>query len=89
TELDQDKAVEWFGYAAKAGHSASAYILANMYKDGDHVTRDVVQAHAWASMAVSNDYEDATKFRQSLESLMEPDQLRQARRMYARWKIEW
>lgn len=88
TKKDMDKAVEWFTYAARAGHPTSSFILATMYRDGDHVRRDRVQAHAWASLAISNEYGEAVKFKEDLEDDMNPGQLSEARRLFARWQIE-
>ncbi len=88
TGTDKDKAVEMFGKAAKAGHPSAALLLANMFADGDHVNKDSVQAHAWASMAISNENVDAAALRENLEERMNTEQLSQARRLFARWQIE-
>jgi hypothetical protein len=47
-----------------------------------------VLAHAWASMAGSNDHQEAASLRDSIKSQMNIDQLSQARRLFARWQIE-
>jgi TPR repeat protein len=88
TTIDRDKAVEMFGKAAKAGHANAAFLLANMFSEGDHVNKDPVQAHAWASMAISNKNEEAISLRKDLEKHMSSEQLNQARRLFARWQIE-
>lgn len=88
TKVDRDKAVEMFGRAAKAGHGNAALLLANMFADGEHVNKDAVQAHAWASMAIVNENLEAVALRESIQGRMNPEQLSQARRLFARWQIE-
>lgn len=88
TETDRDKAVEMFGLAARAGHANAALLLANMFAEGDHVNEDAVQAHAWASLAIQNENLEAVALRQLIEQDMNPQQLSQARRLFARWQIE-
>lgn len=88
TTTDRTKAVEMFGRAAKAGHANAALLLANMFSEGDHVNKDPVQAHAWASMAINNENEEAIPLREDLEKRMSTEQLKQARRLFARWQIE-
>lgn len=88
TPADRDKAVEMFGLSAKAGHPNAALLLATMFAEGDHVNKDVVQAHAWASIAIRNENLDAVAFRESIQSRMNPEELSQARRLFARWQIE-
>lgn len=88
TEIDRDKAVEMFGLSAKAGHPNAALLLANMFAEGDHVNKDAVQAHAWASVAIRNENLEAVALRESIQSGMSPQQLSQARRLFARWQIE-
>ena len=87
-DVDKDKAVEMFGLAARAGHANAALLLANMFNDGDHVNKDAVQAHAWASMAILNENMEGAALRESIQSRMNPQQLSQARRMFARWQLE-
>ncbi len=88
TSVDKDKAVEMFGYAARAGHANAALLLATMFADGDHVNKNAVQAHGWASMAISNENIEAVSLREELEKRMSSEQLSQARRLFARWQIE-
>ncbi len=87
-DVDKDKAVEMFGLAARAGHANAALLLANMFNEGDHVNKDAVQAHAWASMAILNENMEGASLRESIQSRMNPQQLSQARRLFARWQLE-
>ncbi len=88
TPVDRDKAVELYGLAAQAGHAEAAFVLATMYTEGDHVDTDPVLAHAWSSLAISNDHGDAGDLRESLEQDMNAQQLAEARRLFARWQIQ-
>ena len=80
--------MEMFGLAAKAGHATAALLLANMFVDGDHVKKDSVQAHAWASVAIRNENAEAAALRRNIEKRMNAEQLSQARRLFARLQIE-
>ncbi len=87
-ERDRDKAVEWYAFAARAGSAAAAHTLALMYRDGDHVDRDPVLAHAWTAWAVFYEHPEAGDLLEELEGRMSPEQLSEARRTFARWRIE-
>lgn len=80
-------ALEWYSTAGKSGHANAAFFLAEMYQQGETVGSDPVQAHAWASMAISNEHQDGQTLRDDIEQRMDPDQLSQARRLFARWQI--
>ncbi|MCG8412888.1 MAG: sel1 repeat family protein, partial [Pseudomonadales bacterium] len=82
-----DQGIAWFSAAARGGHANSAFALANMYSDGDPVSRDLALSHAWASMAVLHEHAEAEDFRANLESRLSDEQLSEARRTYARWQI--
>ena len=85
---DRDAAVEWYGNSARAGNAAAAFTLAEMYRDGDHVDRDPVQAHAWAAWAARYDHPEGGTMMDELEDRLQPEQLSEARRIFARWQIE-
>lgn len=87
-ERDLEQAAAWFGQAAKTGHASTAFALATMYFEGDPLERDLVQAHAWASQAIRNEHEQADLLRRRIEDRLSKEQLRAARRLFARWQIE-
>ena len=89
--VDKDiaKGIEWSERAARGGNGDAAMTLAVMYFDGDIVDRDLVLAHAWASQAQHNDHPDAEPLLEDLEPRLNAAQLSAARRMFARWQIEF
>lgn len=89
TKSDEDKAVELYGRSAKSGHADAALTLAKIYRDGKSVGKDLVQAHAWASMALNNEHQEADSLRNRIERAMDPQQLSEARRLFARWQIQF
>ncbi len=87
-DRDVDAGVDWFARAGKAGHAAAAFALASLYHAGDELAKDEVLAHAWASQAVYNEHPEAQALKNQIEGELNPDQLGQARRTFARWQIE-
>ena len=85
---DLDQALSWLGRAARGGHAIAAFDLAMMYHQGDPVDKNAVLAHAWASQSVHNAFEDGQALKDEIEERMDPQQLSQARRLYATWQIE-
>lgn len=88
TDIDFGETISWYSKAARAGHADAAMELATIYQQGISVGVDPVTAHAWASMAINNKHPDAKSLRDDIEDEMNPDQLSQARRLFARWQIE-
>ena len=88
TTVDEDKAIELYSRSARDGHADAALTLAMMYHDGESVNRDPVQAYAWASMALNNEHIEAASLRDDIELGMNPQQLSEARRLFARWQIQ-
>jgi len=80
-------AVEWYKVAGQGGHANAAYALAKMYQKGDTVRRNMVEAHAWATMAVNSDHADGAALKVDIERNLSPNELSDARRLYAEWKI--
>lgn len=50
-EKNEKKAVEFFQIAANAGHMWGRYYLANCYRDGIGIAKDVSQARHWYRLA--------------------------------------
>ena len=88
TGADEDKAVELYSRSARSGSADAAITLARMYRDGESVSADPVQAHAWASMALNNEHIEAALLRDEIERGMNPQQMSEARRLFARWQIQ-
>ena len=85
---DVDQAISWFSAAGRSGHASSAITLAAMYRDGEPIEQDFVQAHAWAQVAQREAHPEAEEVLISLEARLSREQLRSARRLFARWQIE-
>ena len=62
--------------------------LTVMYRDGEPIEQDFVQAHAWAQVAQREAHPESEKVLSGLEARMSREQLRSARRLFARWQIE-
>ena len=88
TPANEGKAVELYSRSARDGHADAALTLAMMYRDGESVSVDPVQAHAWASMALNNEHIEAASLRDEIERGMNPQQMSEARRLFARWQIQ-
>jgi TPR repeat protein len=82
------EAARWYERAASAGHAEAQYYLATMYQEGTGVDRDPVQAHFWAQAAQENDHRLAGPLLEALEDGMTPDQIGEARRLYAEQRLE-
>ena len=85
---DVDQAVNWFSAAGLSGHASAAMTLTVMYRDGEPIGQDFVQAHAWAQVARREAHPESEKVLSDLEASMSREQLRSARRLFARWQIE-
>lgn len=88
TKADEDRAVELYSRSARSGSADAAITLARMYRDGESVSANSVQAHAWASMALNNEHVEAASLRDDIERGMNPQQLSEARSLFARWQIQ-
>ena len=85
---DVAQAINWFSVAARSGHASAAMTLTAMYRDGEPIDQDVVQAHAWAQVAQREAHPEAEEVLTGLEARMSREELRSARRLFARWQIE-
>jgi len=86
-EQDVEQGIAWFSRAGKAGHPDAAFALASLYEEGDSVGRDRVSAHAWANQAAYNEHDEAQALIEKIERNLGPDQLSEARKLFARWQI--
>lgn len=74
-----DVAAREFLAAAQAGDAESAYMLGRLYSMGSGVPQDWGQAWIWHDRAARRGHELAAAARESLEAIMTPAQLAQAR----------
>jgi uncharacterized protein len=57
-----------------------------MHLHGRGVPQDYVLSHKWFNLAASRGHEEAVKGRDTVSSLMPPDQLAEAQRLAREWK---
>jgi TPR repeat protein len=87
TRRDRETAFQWYEKAANADHAPAQFNLAEMYYLGNGVKKDPIYAHAWISRAIENDYTAGQDLLEDIEDDLNSDQLREARRLFARMKI--
>ena len=56
-----------------------------MYRKGQGVPQDYVEAYKWVSLAASQGYVKAIKGRHAVVSEMSPDQIAEAKRVAREW----
>lgn len=72
---DHAAAARWYRLAAKQGHAAAQFNLAGLYFEGLGVPRDLVRASVWFTLAATAGFDGATRNRNSLATLLAPDQI--------------
>lgn len=76
------EAAAWYHKAAEAGNTEAQYSLGVMYQNGrGAVRKDIVEAHKWFSLAVSNGFEIAEESVEETRAKMSPDQIEKAQAM--------
>ncbi len=89
------EAYERFDYAtalkewrslAEQGDAAAQYNLGVMYREGQGVPQDDVQAYLWMNVAAAQGHELARINRDRLTKQMTPVQLAEAQRLAREWK---
>lgn len=82
---DLERAISWYRRAAEQGYYRAQYELARAYNDGEGVSQNLVQAHAWFSLAAAE--KDGPKASdlpfgisaKSIEESMSPQQVDEAK----------
>ncbi len=82
---------KWLCMAAHSGHQRAQHLMAARYYAGmpQPVTKDVIRAYVWYSLAASNGDEAAEAARQTLARRMPSNQLQEARQMYSAWQADY
>lgn len=88
TQKNVARGLDWFKRAGRSGHANAAYALAKMLENGDIISKDLVEAHAWAATAANNEHKDGIILREKIEQKLTPNDLSEARRIFASWQIE-
>ncbi len=87
-EKSQIKAIIWFKRAADQGYANAQYSLGKMFYDNAYapdVTRDLVKAHLYASLAAKNGQEKAGQLLDIIEDEMTEKQCELATRLLNKW----
>ena len=89
-EKDSEIAVTWYRRAAAQGYAPAALNLATLVFSGTGTGRDLVEAHVWATIAMSKfggeDYESAVRIRASTARLLPPAKLEEAHGRVREWR---
>ncbi len=88
------EALKWYIKAANLGNATledrPLYELGVMYRDGEGVGQDYIQAYMWLNLAVAHNklpkYMNDAETRDRLEKKMTPDQISKAQRLSREWK---
>jgi len=81
-------AAEWYRRAAGQDHMLAQIRLGFMYRRGEGVARDLVQAYLWAALAARQEshlQKVADALRQALAAEMTPAQIAEAKRLAGVW----
>lgn len=79
-------AFEWFERAAQQNHAEAQYNLGRMYRRGYGVPTDNVKAYVWFNLAAAQGNDRAREARDSLLTLMTPDQVKAAQHESQQWR---
>jgi len=81
------EAAKWFRLAADQGRADAQSNLGAMYAEGEGVQQDFVQALKWFILAAAQNHTDAIQNRDKAVLVMPPDQVAEARKLAAQWKL--
>lgn len=85
---DYAKAVHWFRKAADQRLAPAQFFLGIVYGLGRRVPKDDVLAYMWLNLAASSGHKNTAESRDSLATLMTPEQVAEAQGMARRWFTE-
>src|SRR5256885_4391856 len=81
------EAAKWFRLAADQGRADAQSSLGAMYAEAEGVPQDLVQALKWFILAAAQNHDDAIQNRDRAVLVMTPDQVAEARKLAAQWKL--
>lgn len=70
-----------FRDAAEHGNAEGQFNLGDIYRHGEGVSRDYVEAYKWANLAAANGSDNGRKLREELAKEMTPQQITEAKRL--------
>jgi TPR repeat protein len=85
---DYTKAMKWWQRAANQGYAETQFNVGHMYWLGEGVPKDSIQSYMWMTLAAAQNYERAVSSIPKLEKAMTPNQITEAKRRAANWKLE-
>jgi peptidoglycan hydrolase-like protein with peptidoglycan-binding domain len=71
---------------AGQGDARAQTLVGLMYRDGQAVPQDYVQAHLWLNLAAAAGQQDAAQARDALAARMAPGQIAEAQRLASAWQ---
>ncbi len=78
-DKDMVKAVDWIGYAARAGLLQAQLVLGYLYERGEGVEANASEAYVWYSMAAAQDVPYAVESVKRVAAVMTPEEVEIAR----------
>jgi len=82
------EAVKWYRRAADQGLSVAQFNLGFGYASGQGVPQDYVMAHMWFSLSAAQGSQDAATNRDTIQHMMTPAQIAEARKLAREWKVQ-
>jgi hypothetical protein len=76
-----EEAAKWYERAAVQGNGMGMHGLASLYACGLGVKKNLIIAYAWNNVAATQGWGMAVSYRNELEKLMTPDQIKEAQRL--------
>ncbi len=83
---DNDTSLEELQSSAEQGYAEAQYNLGFMYRTGQGVPLNYIQAYMWNSLAAAQGLKIAIRDQYVLESFITPEQLAEAQRLAREWR---
>ncbi len=83
---DYDTSLEELRSRAEQGYAEAQYNLGFMYRTGQDVPLNYIQAYMWNSLAAAQGLKIAIRDQYVLESFITPEQLAEAQRLAREWR---
>jgi uncharacterized protein len=87
---DPKEGLRWYAQAAEQGDVVAQFLLANVYiSGGEGVTRDLVKAYEWLTIAATADHpeakENSERGKERIAELMTPAEIAEAEKLAKDW----
>lgn len=84
---NQVEAMKWWRQAADRGYAFAQFNLGLSYAKGVGVEKDMIEAHKWIALAGTRGHERSAETVSILEKSMKPEQITEAKKRAAAWKL--